>query len=122
MSENCLFCKIVEGQIPSTKVYEDEEFYVFHDINPAAPVHLLVVPKQHVTSMQEISEQDAPWLGRLMALAPRLARENGCTPGPEGGFRLVINTGVEGGQEVAHLYMHIIGGHRPWDKRAAPAA
>jgi histidine triad (HIT) family protein len=111
MSENCLFCKIVEGQIPSTKVYEDEEFYVFHDINPAAPVHLLVVPKQHVTSMQEISE-----------LAPRLARENGCTPGPEGGFRLVINTGVEGGQEVAHLHMHIIGGHRPWDKRAAPAA
>ncbi|TEA77930.1 histidine triad nucleotide-binding protein [Allopusillimonas ginsengisoli] len=122
MSDNCLFCKIVEGQIPSKKVYEDDEFFAFQDINPAAPVHLLVVPKHHVTSLQEISEQDAAWLGRLMTLAPRLAQENGCTPGPEGGFRVVINTGAEGGQEVGHLHMHIIGGPRPWDKRAAPAA
>ncbi|NYT37985.1 histidine triad nucleotide-binding protein [Allopusillimonas soli] len=122
MNNNCLFCKIAAGEIPSKKVYEDENFYVFHDINPAAPVHLLVIPKHHVPSMQEIGPQDAQWLGRMMTLAPKLAAENGCTPGPEGGFRLVVNTGVEGGQEVAHLHMHIIGGPRPWDKRAAPAA
>ena len=122
MNNNCLFCKIAAGEIPSKKVYEDEDFYVFHDINPAAPVHLLVIPKHHVPSMQEIGPQDAQWLGRMMTLAPKLAAENGCTPGPEGGFRLVVNTGVEGGQEVAHLHMHIIGGPRPWDKRAAPAA
>ncbi|MYN12396.1 HIT domain-containing protein [Pusillimonas sp. TS35] len=122
MSDNCLFCKIVNGEIPSKKVYEDDDFVVFHDINPAAPVHLLMVPRHHVASMQDITEQDAGWLGKMMTLAPRLAHDNGCTPGPEGGFRLVINTGTEGGQEVAHLHMHIIGGHRPWDKRAAPAA
>jgi len=122
MNNSCLFCKIAAGEIPSKKVYEDEDFYVFHDINPAAPVHLLVIPKHHVPSMQEIGPQDAQWLGRMMTLAPKLAAENGCTPGPEGGFRLVVNTGVEGGQEVAHLHMHIIGGPRPWDKRAAPAA
>lgn len=122
MSDNCLFCKIVEGKIPCKKVYEDEEFMAFHDINPAAPIHLLVVPKHHVASMQDIQPQDAAWLGRLMTLAPKLAADNGCTPGPDGGFRLVINSGVEGGQEVAHLHMHIIGGPRPWAKRAAPAA
>ena len=103
MSDNCLFCKIVEGQIPSKKVYEDDEFFAFQDINPAAPVHLLVVPKHHVTSLQEISEQDAAWLGRLMTLAPRLAQENGCTPGPEGGFRVVINTGADGRLPVRPL-------------------
>ncbi len=122
MSDNCLFCKIAKGEIPSKKVYEDEDFFAFHDINPAAPVHLLLIPKRHVVSMQDIGPQDTQWLGRMMALAPRLAHDNGCTPGPDGGFRLVVNTGAEGGQEVAHLHFHIIGGPRPWDKRAAPAA
>src|SRR3546814_9444809 len=64
--------------------------------------------------MQDVQPQDAPWLGRMMTLAPRLAQENGCTPGPDGGFRLVVNTGIEGGQEIAHLHFHIIGGPRPW--------
>jgi len=122
MHENCLFCKIAQGDIPAKKAYEDEDFFVFHDINPAAPVHLLVIPKQHIVSMQAVQPDDAQWLGRMMALAPKLAQENGCTPGHEGGFRLVINTGIEGGQEIDHLHMHIIGGPRPWDKRAAPAA
>jgi histidine triad (HIT) family protein len=122
MSDTCLFCKIVQGQIPAKKVYEDDDFVAFHDINPAAPVHLLLVPKHHVTSMQDIADTDAPWLGRMMALAPRIAEQNGCTPGPDGGFRLVINTGTEGGQEIAHLHCHILGGPRPWQKRAAPAA
>lgn len=122
MSDHCLFCKIIKGDIPSKKVYEDNDFVAFHDINPAAPVHLLLVPKHHVVSMQDVSADDAPWLGRMLTLAPRIAEENGCTPGPEGGFRLVINTGIEGGQEIGHLHCHILGGARPWQKRAAPAA
>ena len=122
MSDNCLFCKIVKGDIPSKKVYEDEEFIAFHDINPAAPVHLLLVPKRHVVSMQDITPDDAPWLGRMMALASKLAADNGCRPGPSGGFRLVVNNGHDGGQEIDHLHVHIIGGPRPWDRRAAPAA
>lgn len=122
MSDHCLFCKIVRGEIPSKKVFENDEFLVFHDINPAAPVHLLAIPKHHVVSMASITETDAPWLGRLMALLPKIALENGCNPAPQGGFRLVANSGIEGGQEVDHLHFHILGGARPWDKRAAPAA
>lgn len=122
MSDNCLFCKIVKGEIPSKKVYEDDDFFAFHDINPAAPVHLLLIPKRHVVSLQDVAPEDAGWLGKMVALAPRLADENGCTPGPDGGFRVVINTGIEGGQEISHLHFHIIGGPRPWAKRAAPAA
>jgi len=122
MSDNCLFCKIAAGDIPSKKVYEDEDFVAFHDINPAAPVHLLLIPRRHVTSMQDITGEDAGWLGRMMSLAPRLAAENGCRPGPDGGFRIMINSGVEGGQEVPHLHFHIIGGSRPWKGRVAPNA
>ncbi|HLS52137.1 MAG TPA: histidine triad nucleotide-binding protein [Burkholderiaceae bacterium] len=122
MSDNCLFCKIVKNEIPSEKVFENDEFLVFHDINPAAPVHLLLIPKHHVSSMADITADDAPWLGRMMALIPQLAFENGCNPTPAGGFRVVANTGDEGGQEIDHLHFHIIGGARPWDKRAAPAA
>lgn len=118
----CLFCKIVNGEIPSRKVFENDELLVFHDINPAAPVHLLVIPKHHVTSMQDITEADAGWLGRMMSLIPKIAAENGCRPGPDGGFRVVANSGADGGQEVAHLHFHILGGPRPWDKRVTPAA
>lgn len=122
MSQDCLFCKITRGVVPSDKVYEDDDFFAFHDINPAAPVHLLLVPKQHIVSMQEIDDADTGWLGKMMVLAAQLAEKNGCRPGPEGGFRLVINTGIEGGQEIDHLHLHILGGSRPWAKRAAPAA
>ncbi len=122
MSDNCIFCRIVKGEIPSRKAYEDEDFLAFHDIQPAAPVHLLLIPKRHVVSMQDIRPEDAGWLGRMLALAPRIAQENGCRPGPQGGFRLVANSGTDGGQEVDHLHFHILGGPRPWDKRAAPAA
>jgi histidine triad (HIT) family protein len=122
VSDNCLFCKIAKGQIPSTKVYEDNDFFAFNDINPAAPVHLLLIPKRHIGSMLDIQADDAPWLGRMMALVPQLAAQNGCRPGPDGGFRVVVNNGVDGGQEVEHLHFHIIGGPRPWDRRAAPAA
>ena len=122
MSQDCLFCKISRGEIPSEQVYEDDDFFAFKDISPAAPVHILLVPKQHVVSMQDVTETDAPWLGKMMVLAAQIAKENGCRPGPEGGFRLVTNSGIEGGQEVNHLHLHILGGQRPWAKRAAPAA
>ena len=122
MSDNCIFCKIARGEIPSKKVHEDEEFVAFHDIDPAAPVHLLLIPRRHVVSLQDIGPEDAGWLGRMVTLASRLAADNGCRPGPEGGFRLMANSGVEGGQEVPHLHFHIIGGQRPWKGRMAPNA
>jgi histidine triad (HIT) family protein len=122
MSENCIFCKIASGDIPAKKVYEDDDFIAFHDIHPAAPVHLLLVPRRHVVSLAHVSEADAGWLGRMVTLVRKVAEDNGCTPGHEGGFRLVANTGREGGQEVDHLHFHILGGPRPWNKRAAPAA
>jgi histidine triad (HIT) family protein len=113
---NCLFCKIVEGKIPSKKVHEDDDVLAFHDIKPWAPVHFLIVPKKHITSMAHVEDGDAPLLGKMMALVPKLAQQEGCRPYPEGGFRLVANTGADGGQEVAHLHFHVIGGPRPWLK------
>lgn len=111
---NCLFCKIVAKQIPSRAVFEDEEFYAFHDIAPWAPVHFLLIPKLHIPSMAHITEAHVGLMGRMMALVPKLALQEGCNPYPEGGYRLVTNTGVEGGQEVRHLHFHIMGGARPW--------
>ena len=111
---DCLFCKIVAGDIPCSKVYEDDEMIAFKDIRPAAPVHLLVVPKRHIPSMAQVTADDAPLLGRMVVKAPVLAMANGCNPYPEGGFRIVVNTGAEGGQEVHHLHLHILGGPRPW--------
>ena len=115
---NCLFCKIIEGTIPSTKVYEDENFLAFKDINPTAPVHILLIPKHHIVSMQDVTAKDAEWLGKMMSLAPQIAAENGCRTGAEGGFRLLLNSGRDGGQEVDHLHLHIIGGPRPWKNTA----
>jgi len=111
---NCIFCKIAAGEIPSRKVYEDEELFAFHDIRPHAPVHFLVIPKAHIPSMAQVGAEHAPLFGRIMTLAPRLALEQGCEPYPEGGFRLVVNTGVQGGQEVHHVHVHVMGGPRPW--------
>ena len=113
---SCLFCKIVRGEIPSRKVYEDDEMLVFHDIHPWAPVHFLMVPKRHVDSLAQVTQEDAPLLGRMLALAPKLALQEGCRPYPQGGHRVVINTGAEGGQEVHHLHIHVMGGPRPWLK------
>jgi histidine triad (HIT) family protein len=107
---DCLFCKIASGQIPSKKVYEDEDVLAFHDIRPAAPVHLLIIPKLHLASLADVRPEHEPLLGRLLALAPRLAAEQGAT----NGFRTMINTGVDGGQEVYHLHLHVMGGPRPW--------
>jgi len=109
---NCIFCKIVEGKIPSRKVYEDDELLVFHDIAPWAPVHVLLVPKEHVPTMYELQAGDAPLLGRMLSMAPNLMRELGVT----NGFRVLINTGEDGRQEVPHVHMHVMGGPRPWAK------
>jgi len=109
---SCIFCKIVAGQIPSRKAYEDDELLVFHDIAPWAPVHLLLIPKEHVATMYELEDKHAPLLGRMLSMAPKLMREHGVT----NGFRTLINTGPDGRQEVPHFHMHVMGGPRPWAK------
>jgi histidine triad (HIT) family protein len=107
--EDCIFCKIVSGKIPSKKVYEDDDMLAFHDIHPQAPVHFMIVPKKHIDSLAETRPEDTPVLGRMLAVAGRLAREQGS---PDG-FRTVINTGRIGRQDVYHLHIHIIGGPTP---------
>ena len=111
---NCIFCKIVAKQIPSRPVYEDEQVYAFHDINPWAPVHFLLIPKAHIPSLAQVTPAHGDLMGQMMALIPRLASQEGCNPYPDGGYRVVTNTGTEGGQEVRHLHFHIMGGPRPW--------
>jgi histidine triad (HIT) family protein len=106
---DCIFCKIVTGEIPSRKVYEDEFVYAFHDIHPLRSLHLLVIPKKHIASLAHVREEDEAILGRLLSVTHRLAVENGSP----GGFRAIINTGAIGGQEVAHLHLHVLGGSEP---------
>lgn len=107
MSHDCLFCKIVAGQIPSTKVYEDEHVLAFHDINPIAPVHVLVIPKKHLASVNELSNEDTTMLGHAFAAAQQIARQTGIA---DSGYRVSTNTGKESGQVVFHLHFHVIGG------------
>ena len=111
---DCIFCKIVAGEIPSKKVYEDDELLAFHDIAPWAPVHFLIIPKEHIESMAPLEKRHEALMGRIMGLASKLAFEQGANPYPKGGFRIVVNTWREGGQEVAHLHVHVLGGKRPW--------
>jgi histidine triad (HIT) family protein len=117
---DCIFCKIAAKQIPSKTVYEDDDLIVFHDINPAAPVHLLVVPKEHIPSLADCNESHQALLGKMMLLAPQLAQQQGCAYQGDGkgngtgGFKAQFNTGPDGGQEVYHLHLHVIGGPRPW--------
>ncbi|HZW14480.1 MAG TPA: histidine triad nucleotide-binding protein [Noviherbaspirillum sp.] len=117
---NCIFCKIAAKQIPTKAIYEDDDVIAFHDINPAAPVHFLIVPKQHVATLSDCNESHAALLGKMMLLAPKLAQEQGCgyeaseEGNGTGGFKTLFNTGPDGGQEVYHLHLHVIGGPRPW--------
>lgn len=106
MVENCIFCKIACGEIPSNKVYEDDEVLAFHDIHPVAPVHFMLIPKLHLASLMETDDSHAGLLGKMLLLAPMLAKQQGL----ENGFRTVINTGKGGGQEVFHLHIHVMGG------------
>jgi histidine triad (HIT) family protein len=117
MSHDCLFCKIAAGEIPSAKVYEDDDFLAFKDIHPAADTHVLVIPRKHVPTLSNCTESDAPLLGKMMVLVARLAEQLGCAyTGGDTGFRTVINTGPGGGQEVYHLHAHILAGPRPWKR------
>ncbi|MBR2927432.1 MAG: histidine triad nucleotide-binding protein [Clostridia bacterium] len=103
---DCLFCKIVAGQIPSTKVYEDETVYAFRDINPMAPVHILVVPKRHISSADEVTAENSADIARIFEVIPRIAKEEGLT----NGYRVITNCGADACQSVKHLHFHILGG------------
>ena len=102
---DCLFCKIAAGEIPSAKVYEDELVFAFSDIDPKAPVHVLLVPKKHIGSIDEAGEEDSALLAHMLLTVKKIASEQGL----ENGYRVVINTGEDGGQSVHHLHMHILG-------------
>ena len=103
---DCIFCKIITGDIPSAKVYEDDKIFVFKDINPKAAVHLLVIPKIHLESLDSLAEEHQALIGHMMLKLPELAQGQGLN----NGFRTIINTGPDGGQEVGHLHIHILGG------------
>ena len=105
MSDDCIFCKIVNSSIPAKKIYEDEDVIAFNDINASARVHFLIVPKVHVESLASCEEQHQALLGKMLLLAPKLANEQGLT-----GFKTLINTGKDGGQLVFHIHVHVLGG------------
>ncbi len=109
--DNCTFCKIIKGEIPSTKVYEDDKMYVFKDIEPKAKVHLLAIPKDHFKLLSEMNGQRAMVIAYMLSKIPQIAADNGCA----NGYRLVVNQGDDAGQTVNHLHIHILGGENlPW--------
>ena len=108
-ADNCVFCKIVRGEIPSRKVYEDDEILAFHDIHPVAQVHFMLIPKEHVDSLAHVQDGHQMVLGKMLLLAHRLAKEQGS---PDG-FRAIVNTGRVGRQDVFHVHMHVLGGKDP---------
>ncbi|MEC4680804.1 MAG: histidine triad nucleotide-binding protein [Nitrospirota bacterium] len=103
----CIFCQIVEGAIPTKKLYEDDQVIAFDDLNPQARVHVLVIPKRHLVSLDDTQDSDGALLGRLMIVCAKMARERGIV---ESGYRVVVNTGREAGQTVFHLHLHMLGG------------
>jgi histidine triad (HIT) family protein len=104
---SCLFCRIVTGEIPAQKIYEDEHAIAFRDINPQAPVHVLLIPRRHIASLNEAVSTDHTLLGHLLCVVPRIAAQEGMA---DSGFRTVINTGEQAGQTVFHLHLHLLGG------------
>ena len=109
MADDCVFCKIIRKEVPSQPIHEDHDLIAFPDISPVAPVHVLVVPKEHMVNLNEAGAKDVQILGRMLRLAARIANEMGVA---ETGYRVVINNGEEGGQVVPHLHLHLIGGQR----------
>ncbi len=107
MNSDCLFCRIVAGEIPATRLHEDEEVIAIRDVAPQAPTHVLVLPRRHVRSLADLTDGDAPLVGHLVTVATRLARAEGVDAA---GYRIVANVGREGGQTVAHLHLHLLGG------------
>lgn len=106
---DCIFCKIINGEIPSSKVYEDELVYAFKDINPEAPIHVLIVPKKHIESAHQIDESDFQRVGQIHLIAQKIARDYGID---QSGYRLLTNIGKDGGQSVSHLHYHLLGGRQ----------
>jgi histidine triad (HIT) family protein len=106
---DCIFCKILAGEIPSDTVYQDDELFAFRDINPVAPTHVLIIPRKHIPTLLDLSDADLPLIGRMVKVANRLAKSEGVA---ESGFRLAINYGEHGGQVVQHLHLHLIGGRQ----------
>jgi histidine triad (HIT) family protein len=109
MAEECIFCKIIAGEVPGDIVYQDENFLAFRDILPKAPIHVLIIPKTHITSVAELTDGQQKLAGRLIIIAKNLAKKEGIA---KKGYRLVINCGSEGGQVVPHLHLHLIGGRQ----------
>jgi histidine triad (HIT) family protein len=109
MNDDCIFCKIIKGEIPSTKVFEDEIVFGFNDINPAAPTHILIVPKKHIPWVNDLDVDDEGIIGHLFTVARNLAEDAGIS---KSGYRLIINNGPDGGQVVYHLHLHLLGGRK----------
>ncbi len=108
---NCIFCKIIAGEIPSKKLYEDDDVLAFWDISPQAPVHFLVIPKKHIPSPVDVTETDDALIGKLIRIGSQLAKENGTGDG----FRIIFNNGAKAGQVVFHIHLHVLGGRdKPW--------
>ena len=103
---DCLFCKIIAGEIPTNKIYEDDKVFAFADKNPQAPVHILIIPKKHINSLDDVTAEDKDLLGHIQIVASKLAKEKNLTDG----YRVVNNCGVDGGQTVAHIHYHLLGG------------
>ncbi len=113
MAKECIFCRIVAGEVPSDIIYQDEDFLAFRDISPQAPIHVLIIPKTHIASAAELTEEQHELVGRIIIVAKNLAEKEGIA---KKGYRLVINCGLEGGQLVSHLHLHLLGGRRLADK------
>jgi len=105
--EDCIFCKIIKGEIPSEKVYEDDEILAFKDIQPAAPIHVLIIPKKHITNLMEVSEEDSELMGKIVVVMQKIAKQ---LEVDEKGFRIISNCGPDSGQEVMHLHFHLLAG------------
>ena len=111
--EDCLFCKIIKGEIPSNKVYEDDEILAFYDINPAAKIHILVIPKKHIESLAHMEKEDEEIVGKIYGVINKIAQEKGFK---QSGYRVIVNCGKDAGQEVMHLHFHILAGAKFGDK------
>lgn len=113
MEENCIFCKIIKGEIPCQKVYEDEDLLAFKDIQPAAPIHILVIPKKHIAMLTDLKQEDTQLVGKIYLTINKIAQEQGFI---EQGYRVIANCGKDSGQEVMHIHFHILGGKVLGDK------
>ncbi len=113
MENDCLFCKIIKGEIPSSKVYEDEDVLAFRDINPAAPIHILLIPKKHISSLAEVGEEDGLLIAKMHKVVNKIAKQEEFE---NSGYRLIVNCGKDSGQEIMHLHFHILAGAKLGDK------